>query len=224
LALFRLHLLIVIILGCTSIILAQSPLLAAPKDDTQLWNDTQLAVPLGKTVDFRLNGTIRIGRNVTRPVDERLGIAFAFKAGKYLTVAPGWLIIGMQPSERRRSREQRLVLPLTVRFNLGRFTISDRNQFERRYRRPQGDSTRYRNGVTVEHPFSLNGLKLSWIVGDEVFYDWSFNAWVRNRFLVGVSRRFNEHLTSDFYYMRQNDGRSRPGDLHVIGTTLRIRL
>ncbi|MEJ7712427.1 MAG: hypothetical protein WKF84_21880 [Pyrinomonadaceae bacterium] len=56
-------------------------------------------------------------------------------------------------------------------------------------------------------------------VADEVFYDWSVDDWVRNRFTIGVSKVFNKTFTGDLYYMRQNDGRSRPGDLHVIGTT-----
>ena len=64
---------------------------------------------------------------------------------------------------------------------------------------------------------------LQLFASDEVFYDWSFDAWVRNRFAVGVSRKFNKYFTGDLYYMRQNDGRSRPGDLHIIGATYRLR-
>jgi hypothetical protein len=67
-------------------------------------------------------------------------------------------------------------------------------------------------------------MNLSAFIADEVFYDWSFDAWVRNRFQVGVSRVFNKHFTGDLWYLRQNDGHSIPGDLHVIGTSLRFRL
>jgi hypothetical protein len=41
---------------------------------------------------------------------------------------------------------------------------------------------------------------------------------------VGASREFNKHLTLELYYMRQNDGRARPGDLHIIGSLWRIKL
>jgi hypothetical protein len=61
-------------------------------------------------------------------------------------------------------------------------------------------------------------------VGDEVFYDWSIDRWVRNRFSVGGSKVFNKRFTQDVYYLRQNDGVSIPGDLNVIGTILRIKL
>lgn len=44
-----------------------------PKADTQNWNDVQVAVPLTKKVDFIIQGTLRIGDNLTTPVDERWG-------------------------------------------------------------------------------------------------------------------------------------------------------
>jgi len=47
---------------------------------------------------------------------------------------------------------------------------------------------------------------------------------VRNRFAIGASKVFNKHFTEEFFYLRQNDGVSIPGDLNVIGTTLRFRL
>jgi hypothetical protein len=70
----------------------------------------------------------------------------------------------------------------------------------------------------------LGSLKLQAFAGDEIFHDWSAHDWVRNRFTLGVTRRVNSHLTLDLYYMRQSDGRTRPGDIDVIGAVYRIRL
>jgi hypothetical protein len=171
-----------------------------------------------------MQGTLRNGRNVHRPVDERLGIGFSFKLGKYLTIAPNYLYIGMQPFEGRRVFEDRLSVPVTVRVPIGRFVFFDRNLFERRFRRPGINSTRYRNRLQVEHPIGPPKQKLSLFISDEVFFDWSFNAWVRNRAAVGISKVVNKHLTLDLYYLRQNDSHSVPGDLHVIGSIWRIKL
>ena len=66
-------------------------------------------------------------------------------------------------------------------------------------------------------------MKLALYVADEVFYDWSFNAWVRNRFTIGVNKVLNKHLTLDLYYLRQNDGHTVPGDIHVIGANWRFK-
>lgn len=195
-----------------------------PHTDTQEWNDVQLNVPLSKQIDFQLVGTLRIGREVSHPVDERIGSGFSFKLGKYLTVLPNYLHIKVQPFKGSSVNENRLSLPVTVRFPVGQFTLSDRNLFERRMRHPGGDSTRYRNRVQLEHPVKIGKGKLNVFVANEVFYDWSFNAWVRNRFTLGASRAFTKHYTQDFYYLRQNDGHTRPGDLNVVGTTFRFRL
>jgi Protein of unknown function (DUF2490) len=213
--------------GCVAFLLAVLTNLTCAQSlrrDTQEWNDVQIFAPVTKTVDFVFYGTLRIGRNVTHPVDERVGAGFAIKPNKYLTVTPFYLHITTQPFRNVRLYENRLNLNASLRFPLGKFTISDRNLFERRLRHPGGDSTRYRNRLQIDHPAQLGKFKFTVFASDEVFYDWSFNAWVRNRFAAGVSKAWNKHLTTDLYYLRQNDGHSRPGDLHVIGTTFRIRL
>lgn len=183
-----------------------------------------MAVPVTNNIDFALLGSLRLGRDLSHPVDERVGAGFSFRIGKYLTVAPHYLHIGMQPFRGRRVWENRLSLPVTVRFNVDKFRLSDRNLFERRIRNSGVKSTRYRNRLQIEHPIGPDKLSLSLFVADEVFYDWSFDRWVRNRFSVGGSKVFNKHFTQDLYYLRQNDSFSFPGDLHVIGTTLRFRL
>jgi hypothetical protein len=76
----------------------------------------------------------------------------------------------------------------------------------------------------VEHPASLGKFSFNVFAADEVFYDWSVDDWVRNRFSAGGFKKFGKRYTAEVYYLRQNDGRARPGDLHVIGTILKIQL
>ncbi|HEY6248191.1 MAG TPA: DUF2490 domain-containing protein [Pyrinomonadaceae bacterium] len=195
-----------------------------PHADTQTWNDVQVAIPVNDHLDVMLLGTLRIGRDISNFVDERAGVGISYKLNKYITIAPNYQYITMQPVPNRKSFEHRFTGAVTLRLPLEKFTFSDRNQFERRIRRPQVDATRYRNRFMVEHPLDLGKLKLTIFASDEVFYDWSVNDWVRNRFAAGVNHKFNKHFTLDLYYMRQNDGRTRPGDLNVIGAIYRIRL
>ena len=192
--------------------------------DNQFWTDVQVAVPVTKNFDFNILGGLRIGRDFSHTIDERIGAGFTYRAGKYVTISPNYLHIGMQPFPQRRVWENRLTLPVTVRFNVGEFRLSDRNQLDRRLRNSGVNSTRYRNRFHVEHPIGAKGWQLSLFVADEVFYDWSVDRWVRNRFSVGGTKVFNKHFTQDLYYLRQNDGVSVPGDLNVLGTTLRFRL
>ncbi len=200
------------------------PAQSVDRTDNQQWTDVQLAVPVTKSFDFNILGTLRLGRDISRPVDERVGAGFTWKLGKYWTVSPNYLHIGMQPVRGRKIWENRLTLPLTLRFNLDKFRLSDRNQIEHRIRNSGLRTNRYRNRFQVEHPVGNKAWSLSLYVADEVFYDWAVDRWVRNRFTVGAGKVFNKHFTQDVYYLRQNDGVSVPGDLNVIGTTLRFRL
>jgi hypothetical protein len=197
---------------------------APPETDFQSWNDLQLTIPMSQKVDFVFQETLRIGGNISKPVDERIGIGWVFKIGKYLTFNPSYLHREARAPRGNPESEERVTLGATVRFPLGKFTLSDRNLFERRFRVPQGNSTRYRNRLQVEHSFKIDKQKFTFFVTEEVFYDWSVNDWVRNRFGVGVSHTFNKHFTLDLYYLRQNEGRSRPGDINIIGTTWKFRL
>ena len=192
--------------------------------DNQIWSDVQFAVPMTKDIDFNMLGTLRLGRDISRPVDERLGLGFTFRFGQHLSMAPNYQAIATQPVRNRRAWESRLSLPVTLRFNVEKFRLSDRNLFERRIRRPGINSTRYRNRLQIEHSIGSDKLHLSMYIADEVFYDWSLNRWPRNRFTVGGTKVFNKHFTQDIYYLRQNDGVSVPGDLNVIGTSLRVKL
>lgn len=195
-----------------------------PKSDTQSWNDVSLTIPLSKTVDFLLQGTLRIGGNLSHSVDERWGFGFNFKLNKYVTLNELYLHREARPPNGRHEVEERLTLGATLRQPLGKFSLIDRNWFERRWRQPQVDAWRYRNRLQLEHPFTIQKANFTWFVSDEVFYDWSVHDWVRNRLAVGASHTFNKHFTGDLYFMRQNDGRSRPGDINVIGTVMRFRL
>jgi hypothetical protein len=214
-----LNLLVIFCSPSTGVAQSRSP---APHTDTQSWNDLQVTVPLNKEIDMILLGTLRIGRSVTHPVDERVGVNFRFNVGKYLTWTPGYLYIRMQPVAGRNDRENRFSFAATPRIPFKRFTLTDRNLFERRIRSPQVDATRYRNRLQIELPIKRQNSKWLFFASDEIFYDWSVTDWVRNRFAVGVRKTFSKKFAVDFYYLRQNDGRTRPGDLNVIGTVFRL--
>jgi len=195
-----------------------------PEKDTQSWNDVQLTVPMTRKAEFVVAGTLRIGGNLTTAVDERWGVGFNYKLNKYVTLSQLIFSREARPPNGRRERETRLAFGATLQKPIGKFTLSDRNAFERRWRAPQVDAWRYRNRVRLEHPFKIDKTKFTWFISDEVFYDWSLHDWVRNRAAIGAYHAFNKHFTLELYYMRQNDGRSRPGDIHIIGSVWRFKL
>jgi len=195
-----------------------------PKADTQIWNDVQFTVPINKQIDLLIQGIVRIGGNLSTPVDERWAFGFNLKVGKYVTLNESYLHREAKPPNGQPEREDRLTFGPTLRVPLKKFTLLDRNWFERRWRSPQVEAWRFRNRIQVEHPFKIKKAEFTVFVSDEMFYDWSLHGWVRNRAALGARHVFNKHFTGDLYLMRQNDGRSRPGDINIIGTVMRFRL
>ena len=207
-----------------------------PTDDTQFWSDVQIVTKLVKdekkrdVVSLVLGGVFRLGRDISRPVDERAAVGIDFNLRKLaknfnLKLTPGYLYQAAQPFEGRKTYEHRLIFSATPEYTYNKFKFKDRNQFERRLRNSQPDSTRYRNRFEIEYAFKREENELfRGYMADEFFYDWSVTDWVRNRFSVGVRKDLDKakHFMVDFYYLRQNDARAHPGDLHVIGSLLKI--
>jgi hypothetical protein len=212
---------IAIVALCTVTAVAQS---RVPKTDNQSWNDVQVTIPLEEKLDFTLQATLRLGDNVSQSVDQRYGFGIILKPNKYLSLPAFYFHREARPPNGRHEYEDRLTWGATVRFPAGKFTISDRNWFEHRWRHPQVNAWRYRNRFQVEHPFKLNKEKFTWFVSDEVFYDWSLRVWPRNRAAVGITHPFNKHLTLELYYTRQNDSHTRPGDLNIVWSAWRVKL
>lgn len=212
--------------------LAVAPLLAQttpPREDNQFWNETQLIKSVSKNKDVILIGVLRVGRDFARPVDERVGLAFAWKASKYLTVAPTYIYVDQQPYAGRRIQEHRLVLNVTTKFKVGEFLLTDRNLIERRARQDSRDFTVYRNRLQIDHPARIGTFRFKPFIADEVWYSTQTGArgdlgWFRNRLSVGISKQFGERFTGDFFYLRQMDGVSRPGNVNVLGTLFRVQL
>ncbi len=197
---------IILVLLLLNGVLAQSSI-TAPENDTQLWTDVQVIKPIVKDkIDLLLTGTFRLGRNITHPVDERIAIAIDFKVSKYFKFTPGYLYQAAQPFAGRKTYENRLMLAGTVEYEWkNKITLKDRNMIERRLRNSQADSTRYRNQLRIDVPFSVisaKGNKYKFFVADEVFYDWSVNAWTRKRFSVGINRKFKDRYTGEIFYLR----------------------
>lgn len=200
-----------------------------PREDHQFWNETQIVKPITKRNDLVFIGVVRIGRNWTRPVDERIGAGWAFKINKYLTVMPTYIHVAYQPYEGRRINEDRWVLNVTGKLPVGKFLFTDRNLIERRVRYNNPDFTVYRNRLQIDHPAQIGQFKFKPFVADEIWYTTqSANAqrfgWFRNRISVGILKQMTERFYGEFFVLYQSDGRSRPGNIPVVGTLFRYTL
>lgn len=217
------------VLASAAITLSQTSTPAATTYDTdfQLWNDTQFIVPLTKNKDwnFTLWTFGRLGNNVRTVTDARVGGLITKRLNKYATVGGGALYRRANPTFRRAVYETRYLGLATFTVPLGKkFTLVNRNllQYENRYSRP--NTTVIRNRFWLKREIEIAKTKIEPFVSFEQFYDLRADAFVRNRIQTGITRKFNNRFSGDFYYVRQNEGgnRTRPGSLNGIGTSFRV--
>ncbi len=207
--------------------LAQSTELK-PRSDNQVWGELLATHTLRRDMDYAFSGGLRLGRDASHLVYERVGSALVFKLGessgwrKYVTISPQYNYLATQPFSGEEAREHRVSLETMARIPLGRWTASLRTAFDRRFIDPK-DTTRCRNRLLLERPIHVAHRTLQGFASDEVYYEWRYHAWSRNRFIIGAGKSLNERVSLDIYYVKQDDGFARPGDLNAIGFTLRTR-
>ena len=195
-----------------------------PQDDIQSWNEIQLTVPLTEHFEFYTAATARLDGNVTRMNDGRYAIGFGWKPTKSLTIMPFYWYIKMRNATGQFRIENRLSVRATYRFPVKQFGLIHRSTYEYRSRRPL-TAWRYRFGMLAEKELPKKFMSSTKaFIGDEVFYDSLLNRISRNRFTVGINKGLSKQLSADIYYLRQNDRFSRPGNLHVIGVTWRVKM
>lgn len=193
------------------------------KDDIQAWNDLQITVPLSKQVDFVTQITMRFGKNISRLSDGRFQIGFGYKPNESWQFQSSYTYIRARNSHNQFRTENRLSFRIGYKFPIKSFDLSHRSTFEYRMR-STGHTWRYRPSLTFEKDLPKKILpKAKIYLTEEVFYDSGTKKFSRNRFTVGINKTLNKNLSVDLYFMRQNDGFSRPGDLSVVGTSWKFR-
>lgn len=198
---------------------------ARPEDrDNQFWNETQIVVWENEKNEFSLLGNLRVGRNISFPSDYRAGFSYAYKASKYLALSGGYVYRAAYPFKNRKTYENRFNGAATINIPLGnKFKLANRHQVEYRANNSRPDTKLYRSRVQVERAITAFKTKITPFGSTEIFYT-KQNGWFRIRSVVGVRKRLTEKMTGDIFFQRQYDGFSRPGDLNVIGTSLKIYL
>jgi hypothetical protein len=119
--------------------------------------------------------------------------------------------------------ENRGIVEFTSRFPLpGELVLADRNRGEFRFIKGQPFSTRYRNRLRLDRDCKLGSFAFTPYVYDEIFYDTRYDAWIRNRYAIGVQVPSGAHVVIEPYILRQKDSRSTPPHVDAFGITLNL--
>lgn len=214
--------------------IAQTP---ANEHDTQFWNETSVSFSIYKTKDKDgkesekltgfFSGNLRIGQNIRHFVDERIGGGIDYKINKYFSVSPSYLYRAGQPSRNKKEYEHRVRFDFTAEKKFNHFSIKDRNRIEHRIRHSKDDTTRYRNKIQLKVPVKNGEGKelFAPFAANEFYFDFRQDAWFRNEFSLGISRKLNKTTSTDIFYMRQaNKNVTSLNNLDIIGLTLKFKI
>ncbi len=221
------------IIAVTSILLFVPNVFSQQTFDTdfQLWNDTQIIIPLNKKKDVNAVVQVfgRFGNDVRTTTDARIGGFITKKLNKYATVGAGYLYRYSNPTFVRSRHESRYIGMATFTVPISsdkKWTIVNRNmyQYEDRFSRPNASVVRSR--LWLKREVTIAEKKIEPFVAFEAFYDFRLKNFARYRTQVGASHKFSKKFSADFFFVRQDEtgNGTRPGTLNGLGSSFRINL
>lgn len=211
---------------------------AQDRSDFQIWNDTQLSIPLitdqvskspntdTKAVErlsFFINGTLRSGNDASRIYDKRIGFGFNYRLNRFLSFSPDYVYRETSSRPGRKTIEQRVRFAATVEKSWTRFSLSDRNQMEYRFRTPQANDLRYKNRLRLNIPIRRGKKEIvTPFASDEVYYNFQLEKLQRNELFIGAGKKFTDYFSGELFYLFVTD-RSNPKFVNGIGFNLRFK-
>ena len=176
-------------------------------------------------MSFSFNGTLRLGQNVSHPVDERIGIGFNYRLNKHFSFAPDVLYREARPTKNRKDYESRFRFAVIVENKWKHFSLNDRSQIEYRLRNSRSDAVYYKNRFRFDVPVTKNKVEFFYAIcfQQKPYYDFHLDKWMRNEFFAGISKKFNKNFAADIFYLFVKD-RNLPNTINGIGTSLRFKI
>ena len=195
-----------------------------PRHDFETRTDFDAAHALSKTTDFILGAGLHISQDQGHIVYRKLSTGFAFHWRNFLTAEPYYQYSYSDEAGGAFQTESRLAFAATLGapWEWKHWQVSDRNLGERRLI-VHRQEWRYRNKLEFRRPVSIKRRQLSVFVWDEVSYSSRAGRWYRNRLALGAGRELTRKVSIEAYYLHQNDGSPRPGNLDGVEMTLKTR-
>lgn len=202
--------------------------------DIVAWSDATLIVPLtkrdegGKRVDqwiLNVTGTLRFGRNIKRPVDERGQATINYRFNKYFTAGTGYMYRRYRLTEAQRLYEHRMMFFLLAEKKWPSVVLKNRALTTYLIKNSRSDTVVYRNRIQIGFPIVKNKKEVvTPYIADEPFYDFSLKRWFRNDLHIGVSKQFTPKFGADFFYLRQGINTGALRQTNGFGMSFRYRL
>jgi hypothetical protein len=140
----------------------------------------------------------------------------------FLMARVGYLFAKTPTNSTNPFTEHIALLELTPRYFLPKhILLSSRNRGDLRFL-DGAFVPRYRNRLKVERTFRMGKRSLTPYAHAEVFYDWRYNAFHRQRYATGGEFEVNKRWVLEGYYLRQQDSRSSVRGMNVFGLAVQL--
>ena len=191
--------------------------------DFQIWHTEAQEIRLNKYFKSTAEEEFRWGNNAKELYYQHYEFGVVYNANKYLDVGVKYRQIYEKKGDTFKAENQPNV-NLTVKTDLFKFKLDDRNRFEYRNFNYQDDYCTYRNKFTAKYPIPISKIELGPYVSDEIFVDFKDKGgFTRNRLYAGLGVNIIKNINADIYYLLQTSKSSgKWKDANVLGTTMKL--
>jgi hypothetical protein len=166
----------------------------------------ELIAPVHERVDLKFYG-FYIGE-AKAPAAQ---LDATFRLTKFLSITPSYLyysvpasgldeLANRSPGFTHGFYEHQFRVDGTLAHSIGKFEISDRNMYVRRFLSTNTEINRYRNRIAVAHPLAVKGQIWKPFASYEAFYDQG-SGWTKNRVQTGVTVPLQKYVSFQPSYM-----------------------
>ncbi len=209
-------------------------LLAYPswaEDDFQIWKTLEMKKRLGGTWELFFRPEIRIRDDASELFYHEYRQGVRFKPSKHLVLGLNYLFARNKGASGKTLDEHAGEFDYTPQGSWGRFNLSMRGRVAiRTLQRSAGEQEfQLRFMPKIAYPTRIGSRKVAPYLAEDLFYDYSRDAWNQHRFFVGAAfplgKRMGAEFELDAYYMAQGQRSARKdwNTNHTLGTRLSVQ-
>jgi len=216
--------------GIVLLILLGQTFPSLAKDDFQSWNTLELKKRLGPQWEVFCFPEVRIRDDASDFFYHEYREGVRFKPNPHLQLGLNYLFVRNESSGKPRE-EHTGELDVTPKIKAGPLDLSVRGRLAMRTIQGSAGEQEWQLRVMpkVAYPTKLDGHALSPYMADDLFYDYTRDAWNQNRFYLGtvipMAKSGGVEVGLDLYYMLQHQLGNRHdwASNHILGTKLSVQ-
>lgn len=200
------------------------------RDDFQSWDTLELTKRLGPQWELFFRPEIRIRHDASQLFYHEYRQGMIWKPSSHLQLGMNYLFVRNASSGKPRE-EHTGELDVTPKLTLGPLDTSLRVRVAMRTIQGSAGEQEWQLRLMpkVAYPTTLAGHKMTPYVADDLFYEYTKDAWNQNRLFLGVvvplKHMQGVEVGVDLYYMLQSQLGARRdwSSSHILGTKLNVR-